>query len=252
MAIHWTTVLLDFPGADFDAAAGFWTEATGSALSSPWAEHPEFASLVPAHGDPYLALQRLGRGAARVHPDFHVEDLAAETERALALGAAKTGGEPGLVVLASPAGLPFCLIVHKEGQSDVPPPTDWNGRASRLDQICVDVPPEAFDRELAFWSGFTDWPRSTSDNGEFRRLLPPPGLPVHFLLQRLDSAAPGQDTKAHLDFSCADVEAETARHAAVGAVPVRRHRHWQVMRDPVGLEYCLTDKAPDGSWAPGA
>ncbi|MEU5874050.1 VOC family protein [Glycomyces sp. NPDC047369] len=252
MTIRWTTILLDFPADVLDAANAFWPNVTGTTMSTPWSGHPEFASLVPGHGDPYLALQRLEDGAARVHPDFHVDDLDAEASRAIALGAAKTREEPGLVVLASPTGLPFCLVRHGRGQSEVPPPTARDGQASRLDQLCIDVPPEAFDRELAFWTGFTDWPRSSSDTHEFRRLLPPPGLPVHFLLQRLDTAAPDQSTSAHLDFSCADVEAEADRHTATGAARVRRHRHWQVMRDPAGLEYCLTDKPPDGSWVPNA
>ncbi|HEX2144814.1 MAG TPA: VOC family protein, partial [Glycomyces sp.] len=77
---------------------------------------------------------------------------------------------------------------------------------------------------------------------------PPPELPLHFLLQRLNSAERGQCVSAHVDLSCSDVEAETERHVELGAEPVRRHQHWQVMRDPAGLEYCITDKNPAGIW----
>ncbi|RRS01556.1 VOC family protein [Glycomyces terrestris] len=248
MTIRWATLFLDFPAPDFEAGTAFWLEAAGATRSEPWGRADEFATLEPPEGDACLSVQRLGTGGPGLHPDFHVTELDADSARARELGAAVVSEQPGLRVFTSPAGAPFCFVRHREGQSATPPPARWAGGRSRPDQICLDVPPGAFEDELAFWRALTGWPQTATDVDEFRRLLPPRGFPVHFLLQRLDDAAPGAKAKAHLDFSCDDVDAETARHVAAGARALRRHRHWQVMRDPVGLVYCLTDKDADGAW----
>ena len=248
MAIRWISAFLDLPAQGFEESVAYWLRATDSMLSPRWGSEREFATLLPNGGDPYLCVQHLREGKGGNHPDFHVDDLEAEAARARELGAIVVRENPGLTVLESPGGLPFCFVRHKEERS-TPPPVLWpGGQRSRLDQICVDVPPGAFDDELVFWRTLTGWRQSTTDVREFRRLLPPPGLPLHFLLQRLDSPEPDQRATAHMDFSCSDVEAETARHVELGAEPGRRHEHWQVMRDPVGLEYCITDKGPDGDW----
>jgi hypothetical protein len=249
MVIRWISAFFDVPADGFEAGVAYWLRATGSVRSDPWGSHGEFATLVPGHGDPHVYLQRLGEGACGNYPDLHVDDLDEATRRALELGAATVRETPGLVVLESPGGLPFCFVRHRQGQSATPAPVRWpGGHRSRLDQICVDVPPGAFDDEVAFWRGLTGWRRSGTDVHEFRRLLPPPGLPLHFLLQRLDTAGESGRASAHMDFSSSDVEAETERHVGLGAEPVRRHPHWQVMRDPVGTAYCITDKDPDGAW----
>ena len=47
----------------------------------------------------------------QIHLDVMVDDVEAAAERVLALGAARLGGTPGgAIVLADPAGHPFCLI----------------------------------------------------------------------------------------------------------------------------------------------
>ncbi|WP_344492157.1 VOC family protein [Glycomyces endophyticus] len=246
------TVFIDLPADDLQAGTAFWSEVTGSVRFDPWGADGEFATLEPAEGDPYLGVQRLHSGAGGCHPDFHVPDIASAAKRAQILGAAVAREDSGLVVLNSPAGLPFCLVRHREGQSTVPPPVRWPlGARSRLDQICIDVPPDLFDRELEFWLDLTGWPQTSTDVHEFRRLLPDPQVPLHLLLQRLDDAHSNQGAAAHPDFSCTDVAAETERHRLAGAAAVRRHPHWQVMRDPTGLEYCITDKDPDGNWLTG-
>jgi hypothetical protein len=248
MAIRWTTAFWDFPAEGFEDGTAFWLKATDSTLSPRRGPGREFATLVPGSGDPFLRVQRIGDGKGGNHLDLHVEDVQAETERAQVLGAMVAHTEPGLTVCLSPGGFAFCLVSHN-GEAEVPKPAQWpDGHQSRADQICVDIPPQAFDHELTFWRSLTGWIQSRSDDGEFRRLLPPPELPLHFLLQRLDSAERGQTVTAHMDLSCTDIEAESERHVALGAEPVRRHAHWQVMRDPGGLVYCITDKHPDGSW----
>jgi hypothetical protein len=70
----------------------------------------------------------------------------------------------------------------------------------------------------------------------------PPGIPYAFLLQRLDDEQPA--VTAHLDLSCQDRDAETARHEELGGQAVRRTDGWTVMRDPAGITYCNTAKNP--------
>jgi hypothetical protein len=49
--------------------------------------------------------------------------------------------------------------------------------------------------------------------------------------------------RGHIDFACDDIETEVQRHTALGATFVR-HRSWITLRDPVGREYCVTDRNP--------
>lgn len=97
------------------------------------------------------------------------------------------------------------------------------------------------ERERDFWEAFTGMPRLPGNSPGFERLERPLGI----LLHRLDEAGPGEPVRAHLDLACSDVEAATARHRELGAVPLRRFDSRQVLRDPAGLEYCITDRVPN-------
>ncbi|PRY57920.1 hypothetical protein B0I28_106343 [Glycomyces artemisiae] len=250
MAIRWTTAFWDFPAEGFEDGIAFWLKATGSTLSPRRGPGGSFATLVPPGADPCLRVQRVLEGKGGNHLDLHVDDVEAEAERAQVLGAAPVHAEPGLVVLHSPGGFAFCLVNH-HGEVKVPAPEAWpGGQRSRVDQLCLDVAPQAFDHELVFWQRLTGWPQVPTSSPEFRRLYSPPELPLRFLLQRLDAAGRGPASTAHLDLACSDVDAETLRHTELGATAVRRHHWWQVMRDPAGLEYCITSRDPDTGAVP--
>lgn len=68
-------------------------------------------------------------------------------------------------------------------------------------------------------------------------------MPLRILLQRLGAADTGP-ARAHVDFCCDDVAAERARHEALGATAERIAEHWVTLCDPVGLQYCITDRTP--------
>lgn len=237
----WTSAFLDLPADRFEAGVQFWSAVTGYRVSEPRGDHLEFATLVPPVGDDFLRVQRLGDGGPRVHLDLHVEEPRAAADEAVDLGATEVA-DHGYVVMRSPGGLTFCFVSHPA--ATVPPPAEWaDGGTSRVDQVCLDISPDSYEREAGFWAALTGWPRSSGhSHPEFERLRPPPGLPLELLLQRLDE--PEGELRAHLDLACADREAEVRRHVRHGAVVVAPHEHWTVLRDPAGASYCITDRVP--------
>ena len=237
MGIRWVTAFLDSPSPASPASEAFWAAATGSAgWSARRGPGGAFATLLPASGDAYVRVQVVGDGPPRVHLDLHTGDVPALASHARSLGAVRVFAEPGLVVLRSPAGLAFCVVAW-DGESQRPAPVG----VSLLDQVCLDLPAGGFDDEAGFWQALTGWPRRPSDLPQFDHLVRGDGLPLRLLLQRTGGTAAGM----HLDFACADVPAETARHVGLGASVVRAVPHeWTTLRDPAGREYCLTYRWP--------
>ncbi len=236
--IRWNWAFIDRPADRFAEAAAFWTTATGSSLSERRGEHDEFATLVPASGDPCLRMQAVG-GPGSAHLDLDVEDLAAACRHARAHGASVVADHGGWALMRSPAGMAFCLTT--EDGEQIPAPVPSGKTSSRLDQVCLDIGPAGFDAEARFWSALTGWALLTVTEPEFLRLAVPDRLPIRILLQRLDvDRAPA----AHPDLSCSDVDAVAAWHETLGARRIREHPHWTVMRDPAGGIYCLTDRDP--------
>lgn len=247
--IRWTSLFVDRPRERFAAAAEFWTAVTGTGLSPRRGSYGEFATLLPdaAVADPYVRLQGVGAwddGTRGAHPDFHVEDVAAFAARAVAEGAEIVVEYDDYVVLASPGGQAFCAV-------------EWHGESrrpdthagTRLDQICLDITPEIYEKETAFWSAVTGWPLLIAPRAEYRAVQAPDGqLPIRLLLQRLDEP---REAGAHPDLSAADRAASTVAHEALGATVVGVFEHWTVLRDPAGGLYCLTDRDPETSLLEG-
>lgn len=240
----WITAFLDHSPEHHETGAAFWQAATGYALSASRGSHDEFATLVPPSGDDYLRVQRLGGGPDRIHLDLHVDDPRAAADAATAVGAREVAdhSEEGYVVLASPAGLPWCFV--PEGPTTVPPPSAHPGGSARVLQVALDVPAARYTAELGFWRHVTGWSQlpSTVDDA-FTFLVPPSGgAPLRLLLQRVDDEGAA---RAHLDWGCSDRAATTAHHEGLGARVLVVRGHWTVMADPVGRVYCLTDQQPD-------
>ncbi|MFF3849555.1 VOC family protein [Streptomyces sp. NPDC002328] len=237
--IRWTYVFVDRPAAGFEQACAFWAGVTDARVSEARGERGEFVTLVPEGVDACVKVQAVDGGVGGAHPDFCVEDVAAFVGAARALGAVVVASHEGWAVLRSPAGQLFCAVPWG-GESVRPAVVD----GSRVDQICVDVPPSGYDAEVAFWSGLLpDWTSRPGSRPEFHVVAPPPGLPIRMLLQRLDDGERG--VSAHLDLACgSDVDAVRARHEGLGAALVAVHPHWVVLRDPAGGLYCLTGRDP--------
>lgn len=114
-------VLIDHPEETYDAAASFWTAARSSRRRDPvsvGAEEP-YDSLDGLPGGMLLELQRTRSGTpARVHLDIETDDVAAEVDRLVVLGATVVEEPEGFMVLNDPGGLVFCVVPV---QSDQPP-----------------------------------------------------------------------------------------------------------------------------------
>lgn len=240
--IRWTYAFVDRPAARLGGARAFWTAVTGTRPSEPRGEQGEFMTLLSDGTDACVKLQGVAEGAGGAHLDLCVEDPAALAGAARALGAGLVADHGDWAVLRSPAGLLFCAVPW-HGENVRPPVVE----GSRLDQVCLDVPPSSYDTETAFWAALTGWDLREGSLPEFRVLVPPAGLPVRVLLQRLGDERPAS---AHLDLACADIAATGTRHERLGATRVHQGPHWAVMRDPAGGTYCLTGRDPETGGLP--
>ncbi|MER6060551.1 VOC family protein [Streptomyces sp. NPDC001792] len=247
MIIRWTYAFVDRPAARLPEARAFWTAVTGTHASEPRGERGEFMTLLPeeaAGADACVKLQGVTEGDGGAHLDLCAEDVREVTGAALELGAELVADHGDWAVLRSPAGQLFCAVPW-HGETVRPPVV----AGSRLDQVCLDIPPSAYAAESDFWAGLTGWERLKGSRPEFEVLKPPAGLPVRILLQRLDAERPAS---AHLDLACADLAAVRARHEQLGAVVVGGGPHWTVLRDPTAGIYCLTGRDPNTGGLPDA
>lgn len=239
------TAFLDVPAASFEAASAFWAAVTRTTVSAPRGVDGEFATLVPSAGDAYLRVQRRAAGPARIHLDLHVDDVDTVVAAAVGAGAALVARR-GYAVLTSPAGLTFCVVPHR-GEAVRPAPVERaDGGRELIDQVCIDVPPERYDAECAFWTVLTGWPHRTGSTADLSLLERPPGQPLRVLLQRLGAEDGATAARAHLDLAVgAPTAAAVAAHVAGGAVVHHEGPRWVTLVDPAGLPYCLTERDPD-------
>jgi hypothetical protein len=243
MSIRWTYAFIDRPAGLADRTRAFWTAVTDTRASEPRGEQGEFVTLLPDGADPCVKVQGSAAGDGGAHLDFCADDVPEFVASALRLGAAVVAGHDGWSVLRSPAGQLFCAVPW-HGEAARPPVV----RGSRLDQVCLDLPPSSYDTEVAFWSGLLpDWESLPGSLPEFHVVKPPSGLPVRILLQRLGEERP---VSAHLDLACAGIDTTRADHERLGATLVSPGAHWTVMRDPAGGVYCLTGRDPETGGLP--
>lgn len=236
---------VDVPAELVETARAFWSAVTGWPPGDAWAGHQEFVSLRPESGAPYLHVQTI-EGPPRVHLDL-VGEVEPEAARLEALGAARLHRGDGWQVLTSPAGLPFCVCgcgeLEPHGR---PEAVTWpGGHRSRLVQLCVDVPAQHYDQELAFWRAATGWADEPVDAPEFHRLVHRGQSPMQLLVQRLGPEDGETAARAHLDLGADDRTAEIARVEALGARVLWPGDGFTALRDPAGLPFCVTDNHPD-------
>lgn len=244
MAIRhgWVHAVIDQPDTTWATAGLFWEQALGWPLGEGWPNHPELRSFEPPAADSSVHLQHID-GPASVHLDVEVDDLASARSRWCDLGAVAlpSPAEARWQVLRSPGGLPFCLVPARPHRAQQP--LTWpSGHRTRLVQVCIDLPRDREDVELAFWRAGLGW-RWAAVGGEFPgRLHGPPDAPLQLLFQRLDE--PTGTVRAHLDLGSDDLTAEAARQQELGATELLVREGFVALRDPTGLPYCVTANAP--------
>lgn len=261
--IRWIWLFLDTVETDRGPSWEFWRQVTRSALSPTRGERDQFATFLPAHGDPWIKVQAVqtvpvGRTGG-VHLDLDVDDPRVAAEEAKGLGAREVGtftdpdpdGGPDretVVVMTTPAGQLFCFTTHRGEQRH----QHREDEPDLLDQVCLDIPATPTDRyaaELAFWAALTGWEPGHYD-AEYGYLTPPRGIPARILLQRTGAGdeVPVQAhvVQAHVDFASQDRAASVAAHVREGATVETEHPQWTVLRDPVGRRYCITHRHVGG------
>jgi hypothetical protein len=242
------TAFIDRPAENFDETVRFWMSVTGSSISPTRGEHDEFATLIPPDGDPYLRVQRVGDGPGGSHLDVHVDDIPSSTARAIELGAEVRTELDDVTVFSSPGGIAFCVVAHREEGTRPSPVVVGDAPRSLADQLCLDLAPDHYDDDCAFWAAFTGWDHRTARLKEFSYLERPDDIPLRLLFQRADD--PHHVAAAHLDIACDSVEMTTDAHERIGATVFHRYKYWTTLLDPTGLPYCLTSRNPDSGVLP--
>jgi glyoxalase superfamily protein len=111
MAMHRSrvyAVLIDTPRAEAADAARFWSAALG-VPTRPLPSEPQFTSLPEAIPGVVTAIQEI-EGAPRIHLDIESDDVEAETDRLLALGASLVTQWRECRVLRTPGGHVVCVL----------------------------------------------------------------------------------------------------------------------------------------------
>lgn len=118
-------LLIDAPKAEAARAAEFWSAALGVSTRSDPAE-PQFVALHEALPGLVTAVQAVD-DTPRFHLDIETDDVPAETERLMALGATEVAQWLECRILRAPGGHLLCVLP-------------------------VESPPEVFAAEARTWS----------------------------------------------------------------------------------------------------
>jgi hypothetical protein len=103
-----STLLIDVPVGQAQAAAAFWSAALG-VRAEPVRGEEQFTSLPGAVPGLVTAVQAVD-DAARYHLDIETDDVEAETARLVALGAEEIGRWLDCRTLRVPGGQLICVI----------------------------------------------------------------------------------------------------------------------------------------------
>ncbi len=119
-------VLIDHPARSFDDAAAFWAATRGGDRSPAPSDADPYAALDDLPGGVELALQRTGDGTApRIHLDIETDDVEAEVDRVVGLGATVVERRDGYAILTDPGGLVFCVVPIQTGEAFERHATTW-------------------------------------------------------------------------------------------------------------------------------
>lgn len=101
-------LVIDCRTEDLAEATAFWTGALGYDVG-PGQPDDRYVSLVGPGGELKIILQKVDHDS-RVHLDVETDDIDAEVERLVGLGATEVARIKGWVVLEAPSGHRFCVV----------------------------------------------------------------------------------------------------------------------------------------------
>lgn len=107
------TINIDVPSDKVEATVAFWSAALDATPLQT--RMPQYTILGHAADPNRMVVQATEDGPARMHFDVHTDDLEAEIERMVGLGATLVDDQwkdhPGSwVIMRDPAGIEFCLV----------------------------------------------------------------------------------------------------------------------------------------------
>ena len=105
-----SNLVLDCKVDDLAESAEFWSKALGKPVASLDQDGDgKYAELETAADEPMILLQKVGHDS-RVHLDIETDDIEAEAERLVALGAKKIAFVHRWWVMEAPSGHRFCVV----------------------------------------------------------------------------------------------------------------------------------------------
>lgn len=130
-----STFVIDVPSEVRDQTVAFWAGALGATpTKTRMAEYDMLDNAAPPNR---IVVQDVGGGSAGIHFDIHTDDLEAEIERLIELGATLVdpswADHPGRwVIMRDPAGLEFCVVWALNELRPQSVRDDFEGRAKAV------------------------------------------------------------------------------------------------------------------------
>lgn len=100
---------IDVPRPDYDREVAFWGAALERAAEVDDGD-PDYMTLGEATPGVELMVQAVGDETPRIHLDIETDDIEAEVERLIALGATEVERIETWVVMRDPVGTVFCVV----------------------------------------------------------------------------------------------------------------------------------------------
>ena len=111
-------VVIDCRTEDLDGAAEFWSKALGYEVQRRVGPGDEnYRALVNPPTQPKLPLQRVTH-QSRVHLDIETDDVEAEADRLVSLGARRVEKIRNWQVMEAPTGHRFCVVRPQRSDFD--------------------------------------------------------------------------------------------------------------------------------------
>lgn len=115
--------IIDCQTDDLDAAAGFWSQALGLPVVDPNIDGGLYTQLKDGPGDLHIEVQTVEH-PSRVHLDIESDDIDAEAERLVTLGAKKIEFIKRWWVMEAPTGQRFCVVKMHHPEKGAAP-NEW-------------------------------------------------------------------------------------------------------------------------------